>query len=263
MLHFLCNLYLDTAGDEQGDESVSKKMKKKEIVEELSERAFTTRKQTEAIIESLIQIIGREAVNGFTIPGFCAFSVIDRKARKGRNPHTGKTIDIPAKKVLKVRPLSRIKHSATAWLPSVPETPAEDRDTIPVEDERSEKETFLISCPHCDKKLECNADMCGQVAECPFCMQTMTVPSLDDISVEPEPSDVASSYVLFSCPTCKQAIEEPNKNIGTRMKCPVCGTSVIVPETTELTSATDTNVGAQEDVLGSTIRIDLPTGNDF
>ena len=36
--------------------------------------------------------------------GFGTFSVTDRKARVGHNPRTGKSIKIPAKKVVKFKP---------------------------------------------------------------------------------------------------------------------------------------------------------------
>jgi len=39
-----------------------------------------------------------------TLVGFSTFQVMERKARKGVNPQTGKTIQIPAKKVPKFRP---------------------------------------------------------------------------------------------------------------------------------------------------------------
>jgi DNA-binding protein HU-beta len=35
--------------------------------------------------------------------GFGSFSVADRAARKGRNPQTGKEINIPAKKVVRFK----------------------------------------------------------------------------------------------------------------------------------------------------------------
>ena len=38
-----------------------------------------------------------------TLIGFGTFSVTDRAAREGRNPQTGKTIQIPAKKVVKFK----------------------------------------------------------------------------------------------------------------------------------------------------------------
>jgi len=36
--------------------------------------------------------------------GFGTFQGIERKARKGRNPQTGETVQIPAKEVAKFRP---------------------------------------------------------------------------------------------------------------------------------------------------------------
>lgn len=35
--------------------------------------------------------------------GYATFSTAERKAREGRNPQTGKTIKIPAKKVVKIK----------------------------------------------------------------------------------------------------------------------------------------------------------------
>ena len=39
----------------------------------------------------------------FTISNFGTFHVMERKAREGRNPRTGKKLEIPAKKVPKFR----------------------------------------------------------------------------------------------------------------------------------------------------------------
>jgi len=43
-----------------------------------------------------------------TLIGFGTFSVTERKARDGRNPQTGKTIKIPAKKVVKFKVGSKL-----------------------------------------------------------------------------------------------------------------------------------------------------------
>ena len=45
----------------------------------------------------------------YTQPGFGKFVVKHRKARKGRNPFTGKPIQIKAKKVIKFRPAKQLK----------------------------------------------------------------------------------------------------------------------------------------------------------
>jgi DNA-binding protein HU-beta len=43
------------------------------------------------------------AKNGFTVPGLGKLVLVNRKARIGRNPATGETINIPAKRVVKFR----------------------------------------------------------------------------------------------------------------------------------------------------------------
>jgi DNA-binding protein HU-beta len=62
-----------------------------------------TKKQTVAVVESIVGLAYKEAKNGFTLPGLGKLVLVQRKARIGRNPATGATINIPAKKVLKFR----------------------------------------------------------------------------------------------------------------------------------------------------------------
>lgn len=226
---------------------MSKSMNKREIVDELSERAFTTRKQTNAILDSLIEIASREAVNGFALPGLCKFELVDRRARKGRNPRTGEEIEIPASKSLKIRPLGRVKHAATAWLTDGADA-AEDTAQSP------ETESFFIRCPHCERRLEADSSMSGMVAECPYCENSMTVPSPEEVE-EPEAAD-GMDYVYFYCPICQQAIEAPEEDAGKRMHCPTCKAIVIIPATTELSPEMEEM--SKKEMLGNTIRIDIP-----
>jgi nucleoid DNA-binding protein len=44
-----------------------------------------------------------------SVYGFGSFRVLNKKPRKARNPKTGETIDVPAKKALKFRPTSMMK----------------------------------------------------------------------------------------------------------------------------------------------------------
>jgi len=46
-----------------------------------------------------------------TLVGFGTFTVGKRKARRGRNPQTGKEIKIPAKKVAKFKPGKALKEA--------------------------------------------------------------------------------------------------------------------------------------------------------
>lgn len=78
-------------------------MTKTQIVKELAEEVEISKKQAAAALEALTKMAYREAKNGFTVPGVGKLVVVARKARMGRNPKTGETIQIPAKKVLKFR----------------------------------------------------------------------------------------------------------------------------------------------------------------
>jgi DNA-binding protein HU-beta len=62
-----------------------------------------TKKDVQMVIDELVSLAYKEAKKGFTIPGLGKLVVQQRKARMGRNPATGESIKIPAKKVLKFR----------------------------------------------------------------------------------------------------------------------------------------------------------------
>jgi DNA-binding protein HU-beta len=82
---------------------MAKALTKSQIMTKLAETNNLKKKQTVEIIDSLVALAYKEAKNGFTIPGLGKLVLVNRKARMGRNPATGETIKIPAKKVLKFR----------------------------------------------------------------------------------------------------------------------------------------------------------------
>jgi DNA-binding protein HU-beta len=82
---------------------MAKPKTKTQIIAELAEKHDLTKKQANEIIESLVAMAYKGAKDGFTIPGLGKLIVVKRKARMGRNPATGESIKIPAKKVLKFR----------------------------------------------------------------------------------------------------------------------------------------------------------------
>ena len=82
---------------------MAKAMTKSQIIAALAEANDMTKKAAAEFVESLVGMAYREAKNGFTIPGLGKLVVVNRKARMGRNPATGETIHIPAKRVLKFR----------------------------------------------------------------------------------------------------------------------------------------------------------------
>ena len=80
-----------------------KPMTKAQIVAKLAEETELTKKQVTDVLTKMQDLAYKEAKVGFTIPGIGKLVVMNRKARKGRNPATGETMKIPAKKVLKFR----------------------------------------------------------------------------------------------------------------------------------------------------------------
>lgn len=76
-------------------------MNKEELVQEVAKRAKTTQKEASEIISATVDVITKTVAKGkkVTLVGFGTFEARKRAARTGRNPQTGKEIQIPAKKV--------------------------------------------------------------------------------------------------------------------------------------------------------------------
>jgi DNA-binding protein HU-beta len=81
------------------------KMTKSQLMKELSAKTDLQKKDVVAFMEQLVKIAYTQVKkNGeFVLPGFGKLVKLDRKARMGRNPATGESIKIPAKKVVKFR----------------------------------------------------------------------------------------------------------------------------------------------------------------
>ena len=78
-----------------------KKMKKKDLVESISKQCDISKTTASDAIDIIFQSI-TDAINNdekVDIKGFGSFNISDRKARKGRNPHTGEEIEIKASRV--------------------------------------------------------------------------------------------------------------------------------------------------------------------
>ena len=78
-------------------------MSKAEFVAKLAEGGKITEKQAESVFSAFVGMISTSLKNGerVALPGFGVFTVVDRKAKTGRNPRTGAQIKIPARKAVK------------------------------------------------------------------------------------------------------------------------------------------------------------------
>lgn len=79
-------------------------IKKSQIVSDLAETLEKPKKEVAAFLDSFVELAYKETKkNGaFIIPGIGKLVLKKTKKRKGRNPATGETIDIPAKTVVRM-----------------------------------------------------------------------------------------------------------------------------------------------------------------
>lgn len=82
---------------------MAKALTKSQIVAAVADATEITKKQAGEVIEALVALAYKNAKNSFTFPGLGKLVLVNRKARMGRNPATGATIKIPAKRVVKFR----------------------------------------------------------------------------------------------------------------------------------------------------------------
>ncbi len=81
----------------------AKSKSKSEIITHLANKADLPRKQVAMLLDEYATLAYKEAKNSFTLPGIGKLVLVNRKARMGRNPATGESIKIPAKRVVKFR----------------------------------------------------------------------------------------------------------------------------------------------------------------
>jgi DNA-binding protein HU-beta len=76
-------------------------MSKQELVNYVAESTGLSKKDAEAALSSFVDGVKSALKKGdsVTLVGFGTFSVSHRGARTGRNPQTGATLQIPARKV--------------------------------------------------------------------------------------------------------------------------------------------------------------------
>lgn len=78
-------------------------MNKAELISEVSGEVGITKKETQNVLDAMTEVITHTLSKGekVTLVGFGTFQIVNRKARRGVNPQTRETIQIPAKKMPK------------------------------------------------------------------------------------------------------------------------------------------------------------------
>jgi len=89
-------------------------MNKAELVEEVAGKVGLTKKEAGNVVDAITSTITDSLAKEekVTLVGFGTFQVMERKARKGVNPRTRESIQIPAKKVPKFKPGKGLREKA-------------------------------------------------------------------------------------------------------------------------------------------------------
>ena len=80
-------------------------LNKAQLIAEVAKETGMTKVDADKAVRSTFDAISKSLKKGtnVTLIGFGTFSVYNRKARKGKNPRTGETLKIAAKKVPKFK----------------------------------------------------------------------------------------------------------------------------------------------------------------
>ncbi len=87
-------------------------MNKGDLINEVA-KVVSTKKEAQEAVDCVLSSITSAMKTGDTVSlvGFGTFKVVERKARKGRNPQTGEEIDIKASKAPKFTPGKSLKEA--------------------------------------------------------------------------------------------------------------------------------------------------------
>ena len=88
-------------------------MKKSDLVEAVAEKTGLTKADSTRALDAVFEAITKALKKGERVPvaGFGTFNVVKRKAREGRNPQTGETVKIAARKAVTFKPGTALKET--------------------------------------------------------------------------------------------------------------------------------------------------------
>lgn len=91
-------------------------MKKADVVAAVAEATGQPKTQVEKTLDSFVEVLFKTLATGEEVsyPNLGKFHVTSRAARQGRNPHTGETINITAKKAVKFGMSKQLKTAAAS-----------------------------------------------------------------------------------------------------------------------------------------------------
>lgn len=81
-------------------------MTKTQLIDAVANTSGHTKKDLEAVVDAVLDQVGEALSKGEKVDlrGFGSFVAREKKARQGRNPKTGETIEIAARKAVAFKP---------------------------------------------------------------------------------------------------------------------------------------------------------------
>lgn len=81
-------------------------MNKSALIEAVAAKAQVSKAEAARVIDAALDAAVEAVKNGegVQLVGFATVSVVEKPARKAKNPRTGAIVEVPAKKVVKIKP---------------------------------------------------------------------------------------------------------------------------------------------------------------
>ena len=91
-------------------------MNKTELIAAISANTELTKEDAKKALKAFVDVVGNELSKGekVQLAGFGTCEVVERAAREGINPRTKETIQIPASKAPKFKPMKALKEKVNA-----------------------------------------------------------------------------------------------------------------------------------------------------
>lgn len=88
-------------------------MTKAELIEKIAAKAKISKRAANVALDTFVEQVTSALKRGdrVALVGFGTFSVAKRKARTARNPRTGETINVPARRAPKFKPGRELKQT--------------------------------------------------------------------------------------------------------------------------------------------------------
>ncbi len=86
-------------------------MKKADILSHMVDETNITKAEAEEAMTAFLDAVKEGLKDGgkVTLTGFGSFTVVERKARTGRNPKTGEPVEIPETRTVKFTPSDKLQ----------------------------------------------------------------------------------------------------------------------------------------------------------